>query len=118
MLRGHVTPAGEPMVRIVLLMGRRRVRKMAVVDTGFNGYISVPAAAAKGWDFFGYEQYEIATGDIVEQRVFLGRIEWNQQVQAVYAVTSNASDILIGTKLLQQNTLSINFPKRHVVILS
>ncbi len=70
----------------------------------------------KGWYFFGYEKYEIATGDIVEQKVYLGEIVWNGKNQQVYAVASHSEDILIGTKLLWKNKLLIDFPKRKVVI--
>src|SRR3990172_5395297 len=114
MISGRVNSFDEPVVTLFLLLREKRVRKKAIIDTGFNGYLSVPQSLAKDWYFFGYEKYEIATGDIVEQRVYLGKIFWNENLQDVYAVTSHSKDILIGTKLLRRNKLLIDFPKKKI----
>ena len=116
MIRGRVNSHEEPEVSITLIVQGRRRRMRAIIDTGFNGYLSVPEKLAESWYFFGHEEYEIATGDIVEQKIFIGGIIWSNRIQEVYAVTSKARDILIGTKLLRKNELEISFPKRKVVI--
>ncbi len=116
MTSGKVNFQDEPEVYVSLMIDGRLRRKRAIVDTGFNGYLSPPASFAKNWYFSGYEQYEIATGDIVEQKVYLGKILWNRKIRDVYAVTSHADDILIGTKLLRQNILVIDFAKKRVSI--
>jgi len=116
MISGRINSQDEPVVPISLVLGKRRLRMRAIVDTGFNGYLSVPMSLVKSWYFFGYEKYEIATGDIVEEKVYLGKIIWNQKFQDVYAVTSHSKDILIGTKLLRQNRLFIDFRKKKIVI--
>lgn len=118
MIVGKVNSQEEPEISIALVFNGKRRREKAIVDTGFNGYLSVPASLVKGWYFFGYEKYEIATGDIVEEKVYLGKILWNSQEQDVYAVTSHSQDILIGTKLLCHNRLVIDFPKKKVWIRS
>jgi predicted aspartyl protease len=88
----------------------------AVIDTGFNGHLSLPEKLAHryGWRWAGYESYEIATGDIVQENVFLGKIQWFGTVQDIYAVASHAQDILIGTRLLEPHQLLIDFHKRIV----
>lgn len=119
MLKGVVNSRGEPLVPILLAShSRRRYRHPAVIDTGFNGHLSLPEKLARryGWQWVGYESYEIATGDIVQEKVFLGRIHWFGSLQEVYAVASHAKDILIGTRLLEPHRLSINFPKRTLRI--
>jgi clan AA aspartic protease len=116
MIRGRVNSQEEPEVSISLLVDGKHLKQKAIIDTGFNGYLSVPLSLVKDWYFFGYEKYEIATGDIVEQKVYLGKIIWNQKIQDVYVVASHAKDILIGTKLLRSNKLIVDFPKRKVVI--
>lgn len=113
---GKVNIHDEPEVPLTLFCRGKKVRKKAVIDTGFNGYLSVPHNFAKGWYFSGYEEYELATGDIVNQEVYLGQILWNGKIQPVHVVTSKADDMLIGTKLLQKNNLLIRFPERKVVI--
>jgi len=116
MISGRVNSFDEPEIALFLIIRGKRIRKKAIIDTGFNGYLSAPLSLARDWYFFGYEKYEIATGDIVEQRVYLGKISWNKNLQDVYAVTSHSKDILIGTKLLLQNKLFIDFPKKKITI--
>ena len=118
MILGKVNPQEEPEIPVTLIFNGKRRREKAILDTGFNGYLSIPSSLVKGWYFFGYEKYEIATGDIVEEKVYLGKIFWNNKEQDVYAVTSHSQDILIGTKLLRRNRLTIDFPKKKVWIRS
>jgi predicted aspartyl protease len=70
MLKGRVNREGEPRVSISLLLHSRSrpVRVSAVIDTGFNGYLSVPGhmLALSEWRLIGTEKYEIATGALVE----------------------------------------------------
>lgn len=115
-ISGRINSHEEPEIPLTLVVHGKRLRKRAIIDTGFNGYLSVPSSLAKGWYFFGHEEYEIATGEIVEQRVYLGKILWGSQEQDVYAVTSRAKDILIGTKLLRRCRLLIDFPRKRLLI--
>lgn len=118
MIKGRVTPAGDPLVPIALDLGSHQKTFQAIVDTGFNGYLSVPESLARkgGWYFFGTEDYELATGDVVRQRIYVGKIVFDGRLAQVYAVTSHAMDILIGTKLLRHKDLWISFRKRNVRI--
>jgi len=76
MLKGKVNRHGEPLVAISLILRQRPVRFSAVLDTGFNGYLSVPAhvLTRSSWQLIGTETYEIATGALVAQEVYLGEI--------------------------------------------
>lgn len=119
MLKGHVNSRGEPVVRIFLLFSTNRSQShSAVIDTGFNGTLSLPESLIQrlGWRWIGYESYEIATGDVVREKVFVGRIRWFGRTQEVDTVASHAKDILIGTRLLEERRLTIDFHKRRVRI--
>lgn len=118
MIHGFVNENGEPLVPITLLLKNRPSRFQAVLDTGFNGYLSVPEAVVQksGWTFVGYEEYEIATGDRVRERVYLGEVIFDRQRLTTHVVTSHAEDVLIGTRLLSDKTLRIDFKKRMVWI--
>jgi predicted aspartyl protease len=76
MLKGQVNRHGEPRVAISLVLHQRPVRFSAVLDTGFNGYLSVPRQLLPDskWRLIGAETYEIATGALVEQEVYLGEL--------------------------------------------
>jgi clan AA aspartic protease len=118
MLKGRVNRHGEPIVAIQLLLRTRPSAFPAVIDTGFNGYLSVPARllSHSRWQAIGTEKFEIATGAIVEQGIFLGEIVFDGQRSPVYVVATQAQDILIGTKLLKRKVLSINFRTARVVV--
>lgn len=118
MLEGRVTRHGEPVVAIHLILRTRPRAFPAVIDTGFNGYLSVPrrVLSQSRWRAIGTEKFEIATGEIVEQEIFLGRIVFDGQESPAYVVATRAQDILIGTRLLKHKILSINFRTARVVI--
>jgi predicted aspartyl protease len=118
MLEGKVNRHGEPRVSISLILHQRPVRFAAVLDTGFNGYLSVPTEVlTRGdWQPIGTETYEIATGALVEQEVYWGEIIFDGVRGPVYAIATNAQDLLIGTKLLRAKVLTIDFHSRQVTI--
>lgn len=118
MLKGKVNRQGEPRVSLSLLLRQRPARFSAVLDTGFNGYLSVPTPVLvrSGWQLIGSETYEIATGALVEQEIYLGEIVFDGERRMIYGVATNAQDVLIGTKLLRTKVLTIDFRTQQVVI--
>ena len=118
MLKGRVNRYGEPVISIQLILGDRPRKFTAVIDTGFNGYLSVPRRLLTGskWLAIGTEKFEIATGAVVEQEIFLGEINFDGRRGPVYSVATEAQDILIGTKLLRGKSLSINFRTNQVTL--
>ncbi|MBI5528027.1 MAG: hypothetical protein HY897_16975 [Deltaproteobacteria bacterium] len=109
MLKGVVNVHGEPVVPVKLVLNKRPVSFPAVIDMGFNGYLSVPRKTlVRGrWRAIGTEKFEIATGDLVEQEIFLGEIIFGTRKSTVIAVASGARDVLVGTKLLKKTVLTL-----------
>jgi len=109
---------GEPIVAIQLVLRTKPSTFPAVIDTGFNGYLSVPKQLLRRsrWQAIGTEKFEIATGAIAEQEIFLGEIVFDGQRGPAYVVATQAQDILIGTKLLTGKFLSINFRTARIVV--
>ncbi len=118
MIKGIVNENEEPIIELDLVLNSRHHNLKAVIDTGFNGYISVPQKLVNksGWYFIGYEEYEIATGEKVRQKVYLGKIIFDRIECDVYILTSKAQDILVGTKLLKNKVLKIDFKSKKVEI--
>ncbi len=118
MLQGYVNAHGEPIVRLSLILYSRAVKVSAVIDTSFNGYLSVPRRFAQrsGWLYFGKEDFEIATGESVAQSIYVGQIIFNRVRLMVYAVVTDSKDVLIGTRLLEHDILAINFRTKRVTI--
>ena len=118
MLNGRVNRHGEPVVSIQLILRNRPANLTAVIDTGFNGYLSVPRRllVRSKWLAIGTEKFEIATGALVEQESYLGEAIFDGQRGPVYSVATEAKDILIGTKLLRGKTLVVNFQTKQVTV--
>jgi len=119
MLYGRVTRQGEPVVPIQLILRRRRpTRFPAGIDTGFNGYLTVPRSLLRRsrWQAIGTEKFEIATGAIVEQEIYLGEAIFAGRRGPVYTVATDAQDILIGTKLWRGRVLRVDFQTRRVTV--
>ena len=118
MIIGFVNESDEPVIEVKLDLGKEKRAVNAVIDTGFNGYISVPKKLIdeSDWDFLGIEEYELASGELMRERVFLGRIEIGTEKLAVFILSSNSSDTLVGTKLLKNRVLTINFADKTLKI--
>lgn len=118
MLKGRVNRYGQPVILIQLILRNRPADFTAVIDTGFNGYLSVPRRllARSKWLSIGTEKFEIATGALVEQEIYLGEVIFDGQQSPVYSVSTEGHDILIGTKLLRNRTLIVNFRTSQVTI--
>lgn len=114
MLKGRVNRQGEPVISIQLILRDRPI----IIDTGFNGYLSVPRRLLTGskWLAIGTEKFEIATGSVVEQEIFLGEISFDGKRGPVYSVATEAQDILIGTKLLRGKSLVVNSRTNRVTV--
>jgi len=115
---GFVNENDEPVVKIKLDLGKEKRSVNAVIDTGFNGYISVPKKLIdkSDWDFLGIEEYELASGELMRERVFLGRIEIGTEKLITFILSNNSSDTLIGKKLLKNSLLTINFTNKTLKI--
>jgi len=118
MIIGFVNESDEPVVEVKLDLGKEKRLVNAVIDTGFNGYISVPKKLIdrSDWDFLGIEEYELASGELMRERVFLGRIEIGMERFVAFILLSNSSDTLVGTKLLKNRVLTINFADKTLKI--
>ena len=118
MIVGFVNESDEPVIKIKLVLSKGERSVNAVIDTGFNGYISVPKKliSDSDWDFLGTEEYELASGELMRERVFLGKIEIGAKSLTVFVLSSNSSDVLIGTKLLRNRLLTINFADKTLKI--
>jgi clan AA aspartic protease len=118
MLKGRVNRHGEPLISIQLILRDRPIKFTAVIDTGFNGYLSVPRhlLTDSKWLSIGTEKFEIATASVEEQEIFLGEINFDGQRGPVYSVATEAQDILIGTKLPRGKSLVIDFRTNQVTV--
>jgi clan AA aspartic protease len=101
-----------PMVRLKLISAmEEEIELNAIIDTGYNGEVilSEKKIQEMGLEFLGTIDTELADGRIVELDLFRGRIKWFGRIQEVAVGASRSDDTLLGTLLLADCELDINF---------
>lgn len=90
----------------------------AIVDTGFSGEIILSEHHINelGLKQIGTDDVELANGEIVELNLFRGNICWFEKVREVTIGSTQSEDALVGTMLLHQCTVHLDFPKSKVEI--
>ncbi len=108
-----------PMVRIQLISSsNEEIEFPAIIDTGYNGEVILPEHRVQemGLEFLGTIDNELADGRVVEIEFFRGRIKWFDDVQEVAIGASQSDDTLLGTLLLANCELNVNFKQGSVKI--
>ena len=118
MLKGRITIEDDAIVKISLIFRDIHLQKYAVVDTGFNGYISIPGNIIRqsNWIESGKQDHELANGQIVRESLFIGEVIFDRKKRTVLAIQSDGSDILIGTKLLSGRLCEFDYGSNIVRI--
>jgi len=118
MLKGRITNQDDAIVKITLVLRDIHLQKYAVVDTGFNGYVSIPRdiISQSNWYELGKQEYELANGQIVHESAFIGEVIFDRKKIAVLINQTDGSDILIGTKLLSGRLCEFDYGSKIVRI--
>ena len=87
------------------------------VDTGFSGGIALPEEILEkmGIEFIGYEAFSLATGDIVELPMYLGKVIIGKDEIKTWFIPG---DLLLGMEFLSSrwSVLSLNFEDGTVTL--
>jgi len=88
----------------------------ATIDTGFNGDLELPDALRDTLNahFVGRATVALAGGQTVEEDVYLVDFPFDGRVVQAEATFISGSRILLGTRLLREYSLQINFVSRTV----
>lgn len=119
MIKGYVDKYLQAKVPIAVLDKAGHISPLdAVLDTGFNGQlcISINELSKIDLTFLHSEKFELADGRIADRDVFLGQIIFDGQKRLVTVILSGSRDTLIGTFLLADKKLEIDYPKQSVRI--
>lgn len=109
MIAGSVNEFREPIVTMEIHGPTgRSVRVQAIVDTGFNGFVSIPAALAERLSLprTGATRAELANGEVVAVAVCRATVRWHGHDQRVDVLVSDGGP-LIGMHLLAGSRLRI-----------
>ena len=102
MLTGHVTSDNEAILPIAVLgAGGRIVRVEAAIDTGYNGFLTLPKTAIEELDlsFVGPTRAALGDGNEVNMDLFLGVVQWEGGPRDVLVLETEGGT-LVGMALL------------------
>lgn len=114
MIEGIVTDDGVPAIETEV--GGERCQ--AIIDTGFNGELELPERLRSfvNPQFVGRATSLLAANQRIEEDVFLVDFPFDDRVIRSQATFAPGDTILIGTGMLRDYRLHIDFPARIVVI--
>jgi predicted aspartyl protease len=114
MIRGTVSDAGVPII-IPSIAGQEWT---ATIDTGFNGYLELPELLRNALNpqYIGRVTSILAGGQIIEEALYQVNFLFHGRVIPAEATFVADNEILIGTHLLREYRLQIDFVRRTVVL--
>ncbi|HEX3033885.1 MAG TPA: hypothetical protein VHT73_01975 [Thermodesulfobacteriota bacterium] len=112
MIRGIVSDDGVPTITLSVA-GQDWI---TIIDTGFNGDLELPEDLRDSLNarYVGRVTSALAGGQTIEEDVYLVEFAFDGQMVQAEATFVPGSQILIGTHLLQQYHLQINFVSKTV----
>ena len=116
MIQGEVTDDYVPM--IVLECGGQRWP--TIIDSGFNGELELPELLRPhvNAQFAGRVTSFLAANQRVEEDVYLVDFTFDGRHVQAQATFVDSAEILLGTGMLRECRLEIDFPKRTVSIVT
>lgn len=114
MIGGSVTEDGVPAIEVHL----GGEVWWAIVDTGFNGDLELPRRlqAHVNASFVGRAFSLLAANQRIEEEVFLVDFPFDGTTIRAQATFTDSDEILIGTGMLREYRLDVDFPARTVVV--
>jgi clan AA aspartic protease len=114
MTSGRITEEGEAAVHVTVRHpdedSQRHARFEAVIDTGFNGALTLPRRQieARGLRHIGADQVQLGDGSLVDVELF-GAVIIIEERERELLIEQAPTVPLIGTKLLWAYGLRIDF---------
>lgn len=106
--------------KVKLVVGGRRKKHLlnAIIDTGFDGFLSLPLtiAVGLGLELTDIVQVQYADGRISNELVFAVNVEINNKTRAVQATLTNSIEALAGTALFANNKVLFDFSQKKISI--
>ena len=114
LIEGAVTEDGVPAIEMEV--GGERWQ--AIIDTGFNGELELPERLRLfvNAQFVGRVTSLLAANQRIEEDVFLVDFPFDGRIVRSQATFAGGDVILMGTGMLREYRLHVDFPARVVVI--
>ena len=110
-MRAYFDAFGEPRVEIEVKGSRAIVSVTALLDTGFDGELSLPIGVAMqlGLELRDIITVELADGTLSDELVFAGYLIDEGQEREVSILLTHSQDALLGTGLLRGRRVVLDF---------
>jgi clan AA aspartic protease len=96
MLIGHVTPDKEAVIPMEVLGAKGLVQVEAVIDTGYNGSLTLPRTMVEELDltFVGPARAALGDGHEVTMDLFLAAVQWEDGPRDVLVLQTDGGTLL------------------------
>ena len=113
-MHGMVSDTGVPIITL-FVAGQEWT---ATIDTGFNGDLELPEALRNVLQpqYVGKVTSSLAGGQTIEEDVYLVDFPFDGDIIQARATFVIGSEILIGTHLLREYCLQIDFVRQTVIL--
>ena len=110
MIKGIVTANLHAELHLLVLGARGKRRIRAIIDTGYNGWLTLPPTiiAELGLTWQEKGSADLADGSETTFDIFAGQIVWNRRKQFI-PVDEAVITPLVGTGLLENHKLVAEF---------
>lgn len=119
MIGGTIDENNGAFVSLCLRGMKSELEVEAMLDTGFDGFICLPIALAVplGLELFDTVKIELADGTIMEDElVFSGQALWRGEYVDVEVVLTRSDGVLVGTALLEDSKVILDYKAKTVSI--
>jgi len=102
MITGKVTANREAIIELeVVNWANQKQRVEAVIDTGFNGYLTLPSnlITRLRLQFVGNRRATLGDGNVVVMDMYLAKILWHRQERELLVLQADGGP-LVGMSLL------------------
>jgi clan AA aspartic protease len=117
MIRGIVIDH-SPYIEVAIIGNRGQVDTVALLDTGFDGDLSLPMeiGVALGLELWDMVETELADGTVILELTYIAYIDWEGEFKMVSVTLTRSDEALIGTRLLEGKSVNIDFRTGEVII--
>ena len=107
---------GHPKVRLRVGGTKNKRILEAILDTGFDGYLSLPISMAVqlGLELIGTDTVQYADGRTANELVFSVVVKLDKSEQLVPATLTGGIEALAGTALVSGYAVTFDFPKERI----
>ena len=110
MITGRVTPNREAVIDLEVgdAIGQTQ-QVQAVIDTGYNGYLTLPGNAIRSLQlpFAGHRRGILADGSVLVLDVYLGSASWHGRPLDVLIAQADGTP-LVGMSLLRGSRMTVD----------